>query len=195
MARAGLSRDAVVDAAVAVVDAGGRTGFDTLTLAAVAARTGVAVPSLYKHVGGLDDLRRGVALVSVHELTRRIAAEAMGRSGPEALRAVARGIRSFAAECPARYQAAQLAADPGDPADAELGEAGLEAVTVLATVLRGFGLPESRTVDAVRLLRSCVHGFVVLEQGGGFGLPESLDESFEVVVDTAILGIERLAAG
>lgn len=195
MARAGLSRDAVVDAAVAVIDAGGRTGFDTLTLAAVAARTGVAVPSLYKHVGGLDDLRRGVALVSVHELTRRIAAEAMGRSGPEALRAVARGIRSFAAECPARYQAAQLAADPSDPADAELGAAGLEAVTVLATVLRGFGLPESRTVDAVRLLRSCVHGFVVLEQGGGFGLPESLDESFEVVVDTAILGIERLAAG
>lgn len=195
MARAGLSRDAVVDAALAVIDEGGRSGFDTLTLAAVAARTGVAVPSLYKHVGGLDDLRRGVALVAVRELTRRVAAEALGRSGPEALRAVARGIRSFAAERPAQYLAAQLAADPTDPADAGLGDAGLEAVTVLATVLRGFGLPDSRTVDAVRLLRSCVHGFVMLEQGGGFGLPESLDESFDVVVDTAILGIERLAGG
>ena len=194
MPRAGLSRDAVVEAALAVADQAGPSGFDTLTLAAVAARTGVAVPSLYKHVGGLDDLRRGVALVSVRELTRRIAAEAMGRSGPDAVRAVARGIRSYATEHPARYAAAQHAADPRDPADVELGAAGSEAVAATATVLRGFGVADGRTVDAIRMLRACVHGFVALEQTGGFGLPDSLDDSFDVVVDTAILGIERLAA-
>jgi len=193
--RAGLSREAVVDAALAVADEGGPGGFDSLTLAAVAARTGVAVPSLYKHVGGLDDLRRGVALVSVRGLTRRIAAEAMGRSGPDAVQAVARGIRSYATDHPALYAAAQRAAHPLDPADAELRAAGAEAVAATATVLRGFGLPESRTVDAVRMLRACVHGFVVLEQGGGFGLPDSLDASFDVLVDTAVAGIERLAAG
>jgi AcrR family transcriptional regulator len=192
--RAGLSRKAVVDAALAVADEGGPGGFDSLTLAAVAARTRVAVPSLYKHVGGLDDLRRGVAVVSVRELTRRIAAEAMGRSGPDAVRAVARGIRSYATEHPALYAAAQHAADPLDPADAELAAAGTVAVDATATVLRGFGLPESRTVDAVRMLRACVHGFVVLEQGGGFGLPDSLDASFDVVVDTVVAGIERLGA-
>jgi hypothetical protein len=34
-----------------------------------------------------------------------------------------------------------------------------------------------------------VHGFVVLEAGGGFGLPEDLDESFRHLVDVVIAGL------
>src|SRR5690606_6751367 len=63
--RAGLSHDAVVRLAVEVVDEAGATGFADLTLAKVAARAGVAAPSLYKHVGSLADLRREVAVLAV----------------------------------------------------------------------------------------------------------------------------------
>lgn len=204
MPRAGLTPDAVVAAALELVDAGGASGFERLTLAAVAERVGVAVPSLYKHVAGLEALRTGVALEAVLALRRVVTDEAVGRSGAEALRAVARGIRSFANAHPGWYAAAQFApavdaapaagsARRDGGADA-LSEAASSTVEAIAAVLRGFDLPASRTVDAVRLVRSAVHGFVALEQGGGFGLPDDLDQSFEVVVDATVAGVERLAS-
>jgi AcrR family transcriptional regulator len=195
--RAGLTPEAVVAAALELVDAGGATGFERLTLAAVAERVGVAVPSLYKHVAGLDALRTGVALEAVLALRRVVTDEAVGRSGAGALRAVARGIRSFANTHPGWYAAAQFAPAAGrdDTVGGDaLSEAAASAVDAIAAVLRGFDLPTARTVDAVRLVRSAVHGFVVLEQGGGFGLPDDLDQSFDVVVDATVAGIERLAA-
>ena len=56
-------------------------------------------------------------------------------------------------------------------------------------MLRGFGLPDDRTVDAIRTARSALHGFVVLEAGGGFGMPDSVDRSFEALLDTVVAGI------
>jgi AcrR family transcriptional regulator len=191
--RAGLTRSAVTDVALDLVDAGGPAGFDTLTLAAVAAKAGVAVPSLYKHVGSLADLRRLVATESVTELARVLAAATIGRAGAEALRAAADAVRGFAHAHPGRYAASQVAADPADPDDAELGARGAETVAVLAGALRGFDLPEELTTDAIRVLRSGIHGFVVLELGGGFGLPDDLDRSFALLVDAIIVGIARLA--
>jgi len=191
--RAGLTRDAVVAAALDLVDTGGPAGFERLTLARVAERVGVAVPSLYKHVAGLEDLRRGVAFESVTALRAAITHEAVGRSGPAALRAVAHGVRAFAAAHPGWYQAVQVTPALG-PDDA-LTAAAASTVEAIAAVLRGFDLPDDRTVDAVRLVRSAVHGFVVLEHGGGFGLPDDLDRSFDVVIEATIAGVERLAGG
>ncbi|KGM16595.1 hypothetical protein N867_18195, partial [Actinotalea fermentans ATCC 43279 = JCM 9966 = DSM 3133] len=73
MPRAGLNRAAVVDLAQAVADEAGPGGFDGLTLAAVAARAGVAVPSLYKHVDGLVDLRRELAWRAATEFAEALA--------------------------------------------------------------------------------------------------------------------------
>jgi AcrR family transcriptional regulator len=191
--RAGLTRSAVTEVALELVDAGGPTGFDTLTLAAVASKAGVAVPSLYKHVGSLADLRRLVATESVSELTRVLAGATIGRAGEDALHAAADALRGFAHAHPGHYAASQVAADLTDPADAELGARGAEAVAVLAGALRAFELPVDLTTDAIRVLRSGIHGFVVLELGGGFGLPDDLDRSFALLVDALIAGIVRLA--
>jgi AcrR family transcriptional regulator len=108
MARAGLTRERVVDLAVEVVDDGGVRGFDDLTLAAVAGRAGVAVPSLYKHVGSLEDLRCGIALRCVSELREVLVTAALGRAGSDALRSLARAYRSFAQQHPGRYLATQV---------------------------------------------------------------------------------------
>ncbi|SDH58635.1 DNA-binding transcriptional regulator, AcrR family [Leifsonia sp. 98AMF] len=193
MPRAGLTREAVATVAIDLVDDGGTAGFDRLTLAAVAGRAGVAVPSLYKHVSSLDDLRRLVATASVAELTRVLAAATIGRAGPDAVRAAADAIRAFAHRHPGRYAATQVAPS-SDPADAQLVARADETLTVLAGVMRGFGLPDDELVDAIRMLRSAVHGFITLELGGGFGLPDDLDRSYAVLIDGVIAGVERLAA-
>lgn len=184
MPRAGLTRGAVVELALAVVDEGGPTGFDQLTLAAVAARAGVAVPSLYKHVSGLPDLRREVALVAVRGLTAALG-EASGpddaHDAHDALSRTAHAVRGFARRHPGRYAATQVAPDPASPDDAELLEANAEAVRATAVALGPLigPLTGPDLVHTVRAVRSAVHGFVTLEQRGGFGLPEDVDASFD----------------
>jgi len=189
--RAGLSRDAVVDLAVELVDS---DGWAALTLAAVAGRAGVAVPSLYKHVDSLAALRSAVALVAVREATRLTVAATVGRSGDEALRALGHAIRGFARQHPGLYAATQIAPDPDAPGGLELAQAAADTVEVIGAVLRGFGLPAERTVDAVRTTRSAVHGFVTLENGGGFGMPDDVDRSFEVLLDVVCAGLDRMGA-
>ncbi len=187
--RAGLTRSAVTSVALLVVDDGGVTGLDRLTLAAVASRAGVAVPSLYKHVASLDDLRRLVATDCVAELTRVLAEATIGRSGPEAIHSAADAVRAYAHRHPGRYAATQIAPDLGSAADAELAARAEETIAVLTAVLRGFGLPDDATVDAIRMLRSALHGFITLELGGGFGLPDDLDRSFRLLIDGIALAV------
>ncbi|GED09742.1 TetR/AcrR family transcriptional regulator [Cellulosimicrobium cellulans] len=195
MARAGLSHAAVVRIAVDLVDAGGPTGFVDLTLAKVAAQAGVATPSLYKHVGSLAALRREVAIVSVEEYTRALTDATVGLAGPDAVAALAHATRRYARAHPGRYAAVQVAPDPDDPADAALSAAASRSVQVVAAVLRGFDLPEDRTIDAIRSVRASLHGFVALELGGGFRLPDDLDQSFEVHVRAMLAGLAALTDG
>jgi AcrR family transcriptional regulator len=194
MPRVGLNRQALVSAAVDAIDEGQPASLAELTLAGLASRVGVAVPSLYKHVASLADLRREVAITSVTELTGLITAATSGRAGADAVAAMAHAVRNFAREHPGRYAATQTAGDSRDPADDGLTQAGAQTVTVIAAVLRGFDLPDSRMVDAIRILRSAVHGFVLLELEGGFGLPDDLERSFTLLIDTVTAGVSQLGS-
>jgi AcrR family transcriptional regulator len=92
----------VTEAALELID---EHGSDQLTLAKVAEHTGVAAPSLYKHVRNLAELRDRVAIRVVGELTERLTAAVMGRGGDEALRAAMWAYRQYVIEHPNRYAA------------------------------------------------------------------------------------------
>jgi AcrR family transcriptional regulator len=175
--RAGLSRAAVVDLGAQLAD---EAGHDGMTLAGVAARAGVRLPSLYKHVGGLDDLQRGVAVLALGELAQQLGTAAVGRAGGDALRALAAAYRTYAHAHPGRYAATLRAPAPDDD---EHGRAAATVVEVVFAVLRGYDLAGAELVHATRILRSTLHGFVALEAVGGFGLPDSVDETFARLVD------------
>ena len=175
MPRARLSTAAVVDAALAVVDERGLAG---LTLAAVATRTGVAPPSLYKHVGGLAEVRDRVAVRVMDEMADRFAAAVLGRSGDEAVATLMHAFRDYVRQHPGRY-----AAMPPDPLhDPGLAAAGDRLLQVFLAVLRGYRLTGSAAVHATRCLRAAGHGFATLEASGGFGLPEDLDETYRRLI-------------
>ena len=54
---------------------------------------------------------------------------------------------------------------------------------MLADVLAAYGIEgEDALVDAVRLLRSALHGFVALELGGGFAMARPVEATFEAIV-------------
>jgi len=184
MPRAGLSAEAVVDAAARLADADG--GLDQLTLARVAAAVGVRTPSLYSHVGGLDDLRRRLAVRGAAELAATLRDAAVGKARGDALRAAADALRAYALAHPALYAAAQRAPEPGD---AEAVAAATAAVEVFVALLAGYGLEGEEAIHATRAVRSAIHGFVAIEAGGGFGMAESVDESFARMVAMLDLGL------
>lgn len=185
MPRAGLTTELVVAEASRLSD---EMGFGALSLAALAKRFGVAAPSLYKHVDGLTGLRREVSLRAVVELADRLQGAAVGRSGPDAVRAVFSAYRAYAHEHPGGYAATQRGADPTDP---EAHTTFARPVSVIAAVLRGFDIPEDQMVHTVRALRSAVHGFVDLEANGGFRMPEDIDQSYDVLVEGFVRALER----
>lgn len=176
MPRAGLSRASLVTVAGDIAD---EAGWDRLTLAAVAERVGVRLPSLYKHIDSLDGLRRDVAVAAVGSLAGALSAAAVGKAGGDALRAVAVAYRDFARRHPGRYAATVRAPAPGDAVHAAAAD---DALRVIFAVLAGYGLTGPAAVDAARALRAALHGFVALETGGGFGLPRGIDRSFKGLV-------------
>jgi len=186
MPRAGLTPERIITEAAAVAD---EVGLDRLTLAAVAQRCAVSLPGLYKHVSGLEEVRRGIALMGVRELTGVVARAAAGVSGTEALRAASAAYRSYARACPGRYAASVLAPEPGD---AEHLEVATQAFAVISSVLAGYRLTEADLIHAVRIWRAACHGMATLETAGGFGLPESVDVTFGHLVEALDAEFARL---
>jgi AcrR family transcriptional regulator len=187
MPRAGLDDTAVVAAAAELADA---DGLDSLTLARVAATVGVRAPSLYSHVDGLEDLRRRVGARGARELAEVLGRAAQGRAGSDALLAVAEAYRAYARAHPGRYAAAQRARELSRSDEAVA--AGGAAVEVVLAVLRGYGIEGEEALHATRAIRSALHGFVLLEAGGGFALDLSIDESFTRLIATLDRGLRRV---
>jgi AcrR family transcriptional regulator len=181
--RAGLNPERVVAEAAALAD---ERGIQALSLAPLAERLGVRVPSLYKHVRGLDDLHRRLALAGLRDLAEALGAATVGRSGRDALLACATAWRAYAKAHPGRYGAIQRAPDP---ADAELVAAASRLTELVYAILRGYGLDDEQTVHATRAVRSALHGFVTLEAAGGFGLPQDVDVSYARLVDLLDSGL------
>jgi AcrR family transcriptional regulator len=186
--RAGLTPGRVIAEAAAVAD---EVGLDKLTLAAVAERCGVSLPSLYKHVHGLDEVRRGISLLAVRELTSTLARAGTGVTGPKSLHALSAAYRDYARAHPGRYAASIVAPAPGDQEHADVGA---DAVAVIAAALQGYGLDGSSLIHAIRMWRAACHGLVSLEGAGGFGLPESVDRTYGHLIDALDAAFRNLPA-
>jgi AcrR family transcriptional regulator len=171
-----LSTTSVVEAALELID---ESGPGALTLAAVARRTGVATPSLYKHVSSLDALQQKVSARVTAELANVLANAIGGRSGEDAVRSLAHAYRDYALSHPGRYPLTQRVPDPRDPEHLAASERAVQAVFA---ALRGYGLAGDDAIDATRMSRSALHGFVSLEIDDGFGLPQDVGHSFECLV-------------
>jgi AcrR family transcriptional regulator len=183
MPRAGLTRGTVVEVGLALVD---EKGLDALSLAAVADRAGVAAPSLYKHVGSLADLRELMAVRIMQEVTGIFAAAVMGRSRDDAVEALMRECRAYVQANPGRY-----ALIPLDPMRNEAtAAAGRELLGVFVAVMRGYGLDEAASTHAIRRLRATVHGFAVLEAGGGFGMPADIETTYDGLIAMFLRSLE-----
>lgn len=177
MPRANLTPDLVVAAAADLAD---RDGYDQVTISAVARDLGVRPASLYGHVRDIAALRSGIHRLALDELGEAVVAEVAGRSGREALAGLAAAHRDYATRRPGAWAALQRPADDETAASPEAAR----VASLIAAVIRGYRLPESDTVHAVRLVGATITGFVALTDARSFAhRSESVDASWRHAVD------------
>jgi AcrR family transcriptional regulator len=181
--RPGLDRRVLVGEAAALADA---RGLDFVTLANLAERLNVRVPSLYNHIAGADELQHELSLFALQALGNEISRAAVGKNGAAGLLAIANAYRAFARQHPGMYGATLRAPRPNDVA--MLAVTG-DMLDVLRAVLAPFNLDGDPLIHAMRGFRSIVHGFVSLEAAQGFGLQQSTDESFQFILLLFISGL------
>ena len=175
MPRAGVTRDAILDAAGEIAEADGPAA---ITLADIARRLGVKPPSLYKHVDGLDDVLDGLALRGLREANRRLTTATVGKARTEALFALAHAYWRFARERPGLY-AASVALRSDAPGIAAASDS---LVGTVLAVLSGYGVTGDDALHATRGFRAIIHGFVSLDAAGGFRLKLDVEESLNRLI-------------
>lgn len=176
MPRANLSSAKILDAALQWVDV---HSYEQLSMAALAQTFDVAVPSLYKHVPSLSWIKRTMAEHALQELVNVLEQAAKGRHQQEALTHISRAYRAYAKTHRGQYEAIQRA--PG-PSDTDLQSLGEQALRPIYDMLETYGRTGDQATHDVRLLRAALHGFVSLEEEGGFGLPLNIEESFDHLI-------------
>ncbi|MBU1587358.1 MAG: WHG domain-containing protein [Actinobacteria bacterium] len=187
MPRAGLTQERVVEEAERLAD---EVGLGAVSLAALAERLGVKVPSLYKHVDGLPALHRLIEARSKLELAEVMGRATVGRARDDALDGLAAAYRDWATRHPGRYEATVRAPAPDDEASLAASE---RAVGIMFDALAGYGLSGDDAVDATRSFRAAIHGFIALEAVGGFGMPRDVDRTFERLVAALRLSLNEWA--
>jgi AcrR family transcriptional regulator len=184
MAKGTLTTDAVVEITVRLIDEHGPAD---LTLSKVSSAAGVATPSLYKHVRNLAELRALVSTRVIEEIAERVGAAVLGRAGDDAVRACMTAWRGYAHDHPHRYAA--MIQRPQEHS----AKAGERLLHIVSATLHDYRLDADDTIHAVRCLRAALHGFAVLEAEGGFGLPQDLGDSFELMIEMVIAGLRSRA--
>lgn len=181
MARQRLSRPAVAERAIALVD---RDGFEALSLSAVAQALDVGPSALYTHVDGLEGLQYLVAVTATDNLTTDVRNAAIGTSGADALLAMGDAYRSFAHDHPGQFASTLL---PPRSHDDELAVANRRLVDVFTLVYGAMGLDREQSYLAARSTRSAIHGFLAFEHVGG--TTDDHDDEYEHLMTALYRGL------
>ena len=186
MPRAGLDFNAVLQAAVALADT---DGLQNLTIAKLASFLGIKAPSLYNHIRSLEGVKDHLTTEGLLLLLDRSRDAMAGVAGQDALEALGHSQRRFAKEHPGLWAATQLPVAGWSEASQTAADAYLGLVLA---VLRGYGTTGDAAIHATRFLRASLRGFIDLELGGGFGLPQDVDASFSTLLQMLDAGLRPL---
>ncbi len=182
-----LSRQKVINWAVKVAD---KEGIEAVTLTRVANDLGVSQPALYRHVGGIHDLRKALTLRARDLLAKDLLNATSGLTGKEAVRALAYAWRRGGSSRPG------LMMLPGQVkilGDVEL-EASVERIVgIISQTLSALDLDEEARIHAALLVRSVLYGFTSIETSSGRG-PKDFDDAFEQMITLIWIGLQGMQA-
>ncbi|RTQ93529.1 TetR/AcrR family transcriptional regulator [Lysinibacillus telephonicus] len=182
--RVGLDVKRIIETAAELVD---KEGVDSLTLATIARKLNVRPPSLFNHIEGLHSIKRELSLYGLTLFYEKIEEASREKNKNEAIFSFAYAYIQFAREHPGIYELILRAPEPDDY---ELQAASSRIISLLSSCFSDYNLSEEYKIHAIRALRSILHGFSTLEQKAAFGLPVSIEKTFELMIQGFIDSIK-----
>lgn len=184
MPRNRLTRSLVVQEAVRLIEQKGMAAFSMRSLAEA---LNVKTASLYNHVDSMESLLVEVCVCALQRQQEMEERAIEGKTGTEAIRALASAYRRFAKENRELYLLIMSTAASCGPA---LGENSRCIVDPFLKVLANTSLTDTEKPHWQRVLRGIVHGFVSQEDAGFFAhLPADVEESFQTAIQCYIDGL------
>jgi hypothetical protein len=144
---------------------------------------------LSEAVDSLPAMRIALATAGYRGLQQRILQVTNGKSGTDALRAMAFAMRSYALGSPGLAAASFRNPQIDSP---EWKEAGSEMAETIFRVFAGVGIEGEAAQHAVRILRSLVRGFILNEIASTSSQPIEFQKSYVLGVELFIQGLSVL---
>lgn len=189
MARKGLSKEKIIEAATQFIE---EKGIKEFSVRELAARLGIKAASLYNYIENIDELSREVGLKAIAELTMQQQQAVSGKERSEALLALALAYRSFARERPQLYK---VVMNLPEMEERRLLDTANEIITPLMKVLELYDVSDEDRMHYQRILRSIMHGFADLQAVGYFAhFPVDNDESYHLAINNVAEKLEKLEA-
>lgn len=184
MPRKGLTKEAVIDAAIELIEEQGNHAF---SLNELARKLEIKPASLYNHIENMEELTGAVGYriaVMIKQAELNAIAE---KHGDEALFALCDAYRAFAQEHIDLYK---VIMGMQKDKNAFTKESCGEMIEPILQVLSNFKITESDKMHWQRILRAMMHGFITHEYAGGFRhFPVEHNETYRKAIEAIALGL------
>ena len=186
MARQGLTRADIIDAAIGMIES---EGLHSFSLRELASRLHIKAASLYNHISSSDELYTEIGYYAISALKKAQIDAIAGKQRAEAVEALADAYHRFGKERSEIYKV--ILSLPMVKNDALQTAAG-DIVEPIMAVLSGYRLAEEHKMHLQRVLRSIMHGFISQEEAGCFRhFPADVSDSYRMAVQGFILLLEH----
>ena len=186
MARMGLDKNAVISRAAQLAN---DIGLDNITLKALANDLNIQPPSLYYHIGGLDDLKKELMIYGWHQMEEQIVEAVAGISGYDAIEVICREFVKYATENPGVFNAMlwynKFENDKTNNATKKL-------FSVVFKVFSSLNISQEDSDHLMRTFRSFLEGFALLVNHNAFGNPISINDSLDLSLKVLMAGMKTL---
>lgn len=187
MPRQGLNKEVVTAAAIRLIE---EKGFSNFSLNELAKSLDIKPASLYSHIQNIDALFTDIGIIAVRQMVSSEKEAIEGKTGDEALFALASAYRKFAKEHYGLYSLVMNIPNGNNPV---LELAAEEITEPILKVLESYNISKEMQMHYQRSLRSMMHGFVAHEEYGAFShFPIDRNKSYEISIGIIAESLRRL---
>ena len=169
-------------------DMADRNGLHNVSLKAIAENLGIRTPSLYNHIGSLDELLREIAHSGMRTMNEKMIRAAIGKTGDSALKLVAVEYLNYMIEHPGVYEIIQWASWNGTEETAIIFN---DYLSLLKTLICSCGFNPDKTTEILSMVTGMLHGYTTLQLRYAFSNPDKVRKELSEAIDTLLLGANQ----
>jgi len=155
----------------------------------IAADLVTEMEAFFGKVDTIPQMKQALAIAGYQGLRRQIEKAIEGKTGSDAVRAMALAMRSFALGSPGLAVASFRDPEVDNP---EYQKAAGELAQTVLRVFSDVGITDESAKHAIRILKSLVRGFVLGEMSAPVARPMEYQKSYVFAVEMFVSGLDAL---